>query len=106
MLVRRDRSCLRLKEGGSVFGVFPDGIYVEDEIELCAGDRLLLFTDGLTEAENSLGEQFGEERLLALLTRERKSSAADLRDRVNSSVADFCSGDFQDDATCIVVAVH
>ena len=49
LLVRGDGSLLRLEGGGAVLGPFPNWNYKHDEIELKAGDRLLLFTDGVTE---------------------------------------------------------
>ena len=49
-------------------GVFPDQHYFGGEIQLSSGDTLVFFTDGVTEARNASGEEFGEERLQELLT--------------------------------------
>jgi sigma-B regulation protein RsbU (phosphoserine phosphatase) len=80
LLVRGDGECLRLEEGGQVLGAFTDSHYRQSEIQLLAGDRLVLFTDGLTEASNTNGEEFGEERLRDLVVAQRQLSAAELRE--------------------------
>jgi len=106
LLVRRDGRCLRLKEGGAVFGVFAQTDYEEREIELQSGDRLLLFTDGLTEARNAADEEFGEERLVTLMTTKRRLGAAELQRQVMAAVTEFSGGEFHDDATLMVIAVE
>src|SRR5215510_13119482 len=68
LLRRKNGNCMRLECGGSVLGVFAEPEFSEGEVKLESGDRLLLFTDGLTEAMNDQGELFGEERLLELLS--------------------------------------
>jgi sigma-B regulation protein RsbU (phosphoserine phosphatase) len=105
MLIR-DGACLRLKEGGPVLGIFPNRPYVEGNIELQHGDCLVLFTDGVTEARNSTGREFGEDRLQKLLTGSSKLRAADLRDRIMEAVNEFTEGEVYDDATLMVVRVE
>ena len=73
------------------------------EIQLCEGDKLLLFTDGVTEARDVSGEEFGEHRLQQCLRSYRGSNAAELRTRILNEVAEFCADDFEDDATLMVV---
>jgi sigma-B regulation protein RsbU (phosphoserine phosphatase) len=105
MLARQGGECLRLTEGGAVLGIFPEWQYEQGEIALRAGDRLLLFTDGVTEARNSAGEEFGEERLLEVLIRHRRLDASHLQKRIMDTVTEFCDGHFHDDATLMVIAV-
>jgi FixJ family two-component response regulator len=105
MLVRGDGSVIRLEEGGSVLGPFPEWSFTQGEVELRAGDRVLLFTDGITELRDSQGEEFSEERLISLLIENRELDAVRLQAMVMTSVAEFSGGDFQDDATLIVLAV-
>jgi len=105
LLVRRDGRTARLSEGGIVLGLFPDNHYEEGEVKLRAGDRLLCFTDGITEATNDAGELFGEERLLQLLVEHRRRSAPELREKILKAVADFSGGIFQDDVALVVMAV-
>jgi sigma-B regulation protein RsbU (phosphoserine phosphatase) len=106
VLVHASGECLQLDAGGSVLGGFPDSRYVQGEIELRPGDRLLLFTDGLSEAVNKDGEQFGEQRLLRLMRDNRDRSAEELKIILFSEVGEFCGHRFQDDAALMVVAVE
>ena len=105
LLARQDGSCLRLGEGGVPLGLFPDYNYERGEVQLTAGDRLVLFTDGMTEVSSPDGEEFGEERLATVLLENRHLNAGDLQARILAEVAKFSGGQFEDDATLVVVAV-
>jgi sigma-B regulation protein RsbU (phosphoserine phosphatase) len=100
----RDGSCQRLTEGGPVLGIFPGRRYVQSEISLQTGDCLVLFTDGVTDARNTAGQEFGEDRLRELLIASRLS-AAELRDRIMTTVDEFTDGEAYDDATLMIVKV-
>ena len=104
MLVRADGTHERLGSGGPVLGVLSEAEYEQASIPLNAGDRIILFTDGLTEARNADGEEFGEERLLAAALADRGCSAPALQARLADAVASFTAGRLQDDATLIVLA--
>jgi sigma-B regulation protein RsbU (phosphoserine phosphatase) len=104
MLVRADGSVERLGEGGPVLGVLPDAEYDQAQVALAPGDRIVLFTDGLTEARNAADEEFGEPRLLEAIVRHRACSAPALQARLADAVATFTGGRLQDDATLIVAA--
>lgn len=104
MLIR-DGDCARMKEGGPVLGVFPEHRYMEEEIQLRTGDCLALFTDGVTEARNASGDEFGEDRLQELLMVGQKLHAAELRDRIMAAVSEFSDGHVQDDATLMIITV-
>jgi phosphoserine phosphatase RsbU/P len=106
MLVRSNGRHARLDCGGVVLGVLPDWVYQQARVELAPGDRLLLFSDGVSEAENRAGEQLGEKRLLEVLTANRTLDATRLRKKIMSAVMDFTGGRLQDDATLVVVAVE
>jgi len=69
-----------------------------------AGDRIVLFTDGLTEARNAADEEFGEDRLVRAAVDHRACSAPALLARLADQVARFAGGRMQDDATLIVLA--
>jgi phosphoserine phosphatase RsbU/P len=64
---------------------------------------LALFTDGITEAVDSNGEEFGEERLIAILRENGAAPAPALLDVIMQSVTQFCREDFTDDATLLIV---
>jgi phosphoserine phosphatase RsbU/P len=104
-LMHRDGSHERLSEGGGVLGVFPDQEYELGTVQLASGDRVILYTDGVTEANSLEGEEFGEQRLLRLLEQDRAATAAELRDKILGEVAEFSGGHWHDDATLLVVAV-
>lgn len=106
MLVRANGELLRLEQGGALLGVFPDWVYQQGEALLAPGDRLVLFSDGITEAEDSNGEQFGEEQLLGIIEANRSLDATSLRKKIISAVAAFSNGALQDDATVLVIAIE
>lgn len=105
LLVRADGECVRLDAGGSVLGAFLNLSFTQQEIELRAGDRLVLFTDGLTEAIDASGEQFGEQRLTELLHDQRNQCVEDLNQTLFSAAAEFCANKFRDDAALMVVGI-
>jgi len=106
ILVRADGTVERLATGGPVLGVFPDGSYEQGQVAIQSGDRLVLYTDGITDARPSetVDDDFGEERLIDLVVAERTCSAPALQSRLAEAVAAFSGGHFQDDATLIVMA--
>lgn len=106
ILVRADGSVERLATGGPVLGVFPDGTYQQGQVAIHGGDRLVLYTDGITDARPSdtTDDDFGEDRLLDLVVTNRSCSAPALQSRLAEAVASFSNGHFQDDATLIVMA--
>jgi phosphoserine phosphatase RsbU/P len=105
LLMRRDGASAWLHEGGAVLGVFSEGAFQQGELQLAAGDRVVLYTDGLTEAVNAQGEEFGEDRLQRLVAELRHQSADELQKRLMREVGEFCGDEFRDDATLLVLAV-
>jgi sigma-B regulation protein RsbU (phosphoserine phosphatase) len=104
-VVRPDGSHQRLPEGGVVLGVFASRNYEMGSAQLSPGDKVILFTDGVTEACNAAGEEFSEARLLRLLEDHRTLSADQLQAKILAVVAEFSGGRWQDDATLLVLAV-
>jgi sigma-B regulation protein RsbU (phosphoserine phosphatase) len=98
---------LRLEEGGTVLGLFPDFAYQETQVPLAPGDIVVAFTDGISEAMNRADEEFDEERLLdAILTCDTRS-AADMITSILARVDAFTAGAPQhDDMTLVVVRVQ
>jgi serine phosphatase RsbU (regulator of sigma subunit) len=86
----------------------PVGLSSEETCELASadlspGDMVLLYTDGVTEAGNQFGEEFGLQRLSEVLRRGSLLSAEDLVNDVYNTAADFCDDEFNDDVTIVVV---
>jgi len=98
-------SIRELPAGGAVLGVFPAWKYEDVSVELGSGDRLLLFTDGITEACGRDGEEFGEENIAGFAQAHHARSASELNRALLARVTEFAEGCFQDDATLVVVAV-
>lgn len=103
LVLRRDGSLEKLEPADAVLGPFRSWNYTDARIEFNSGDRLLLFTDGLTELRNASADEFGEERLIELLVANKHLEAEALRDRIVETVANFGGGEFQDDATMLVL---
>jgi phosphoserine phosphatase RsbU/P len=113
ILVRVDGSVERLSTGGPVLGVFADASYDQRQISIASGDRLILFTDGITEVrpagidpQDPRHVEFGEDALIALANDHRSCSAPALQARLTAAVSAFAGGTFQDDATLIVLAME
>jgi len=84
-------------------GLAPEEICELASEDLAVGDVLVFYTDGVTEAENQLGEEFGMERLSATVNSGSLLSAEDLMTSIYNAAADFCGDDFNDDVTILVV---
>jgi len=95
-LTRLDSSCPPI-------GLSAEEICEQVAEDLMAGDVLVFYTDGVTEAENRHGEEFGMERLSATVLRGSSLSAEDLMTNIYNAAADFCGDDFNDDMTILVV---
>jgi phosphoserine phosphatase RsbU/P len=93
----------RLAVGGLPLGIMRDARYEAGEVTLQRGDRLVIFTDGVVEAENEASREFGEERLLTELQFGRSTSAADALKRLMTSIDTFVGHAPQhDDITCLI----
>ena len=105
VLTREDGVQVRLEQGGLIVGAFEECVYDQGEIDLRPGDRLVMFTDGLSEAVDGNGEEFGEKRLAEAARCNRQLLAEALHRCLLDRVTDFCGGEFGDDATILVIAV-
>ena len=105
LLVRKSGAIEELETGGLILGVFPMAEYDQGIVDLATGDLLVLFTDGVTEAESRHG-LYSDERLQELLLRERGRSAKDIAQAILADVDLFSHGRHQtDDVTVVVVKV-
>ncbi|MEO8380823.1 MAG: SpoIIE family protein phosphatase [Acidobacteriota bacterium] len=106
VLARADGTLVRLFEGGPAFSrLFRSDAYEERELALEAGDRLVLFTDGVSEACDSSGELFGEERIEMLVGEAHEQDASSLQRSVVEAATAFSGGELEDDLTLVVVRV-
>lgn len=98
--------CSELSCGGLFVGMFELGSYEQEVVPLQPGDVLIAFTDGLSEALNVAGEEFGEARIQATLAATAQLSAAEIRAEVVRRAQAWCAGAPQhDDLTFIVLKV-
>ncbi len=105
ILLHADGSHERLQSGGGVLGVFPRQKFASGEAQLATGDRLLLYTDGVTEVCGAGDEEFGEVRLLRVLQENRLDAASLLQEKILAVAGEFSRGHWHDDATLLVLAV-
>ena len=104
VLLRANGSMERPDRGGLVLGAFVTARYEEEAIALETGDTLVLFSDGVTDAENPAGDQYGEERLLEALAGSERRTADEILDRVLASVRAFAAEQPPaDDVTVLVI---
>ena len=100
--------CRSLEQGGIPLGIQPGFLYGHTEASLKPGDSLLLYTDGITDARNRLGEDFGEERLVELVGRlPDRLSADEIVKSVADEVSRFTDGaDSMDDITLLALKAY
>lgn len=97
----------RLTAGGLIAGAFEDCKYDQETFQMQSNDLLFLYTDGLTEAMNPEGEEFGELRVEEMLTTFAHLPAQEIRNQIVSRVKDWCSGaGLYDDLTFVVLKVN
>lgn len=105
ILLKRAGNVQRLSATAGVLGAFPDWQCTVEEVAMDVGDSLVLFTDGVTEAANLDGEEFGEERLIAALCEHRREPSAQALEAVTRAVQEYGGKDQADDLTMIVARV-
>lgn len=104
ILRRRSGAVERLEAGGVPLGILEDATYPAVGAAFTPGDLLLIFTDGLVEAVNHAGEEYGEERVLRLLATADGEDAAGVLRRLMADLDGFVDGAHQhDDITCLVL---
>jgi phosphoserine phosphatase RsbU/P len=101
MLLLRDGNVLELSENGLMLAAFSFATYATIEHPLQSGDRLVLYTDGILEAANATGEEFGSDRLAALLQKGAPLSPDEAADQIISSLK-LWSKSQNDDLTVLI----
>jgi sigma-B regulation protein RsbU (phosphoserine phosphatase) len=97
----------RIESNGLLFGVLPDLDYPVRKMALNAGDRFLLYTDGVVEPENAAGEAFGAEELERVIRKNEGRTPEELSKRLLAEVRHWqpATASQQDDITLIVIDV-
>ncbi len=104
LLLRRSGRIESLMPTGMPVGMFETAEYEVQQSRLEAGDKLVIYTDGITDARRPDGEFFEEERLRAIVSRMSRATGNDLRSAILREVADFTAGaEPADDVTLVVV---
>jgi sigma-B regulation protein RsbU (phosphoserine phosphatase) len=102
----RDDELEQIESNGLLFGVKPEFADCPvSTMQIVPGDRLLLYTDGVSEPENADGDSFGDKRLEQVVRNSRTHSASELSDRLLAELRMWQSGSSpqQDDITLIVI---
>lgn len=103
LLLRANGDTEWLEEGGCVLGILPMAKYEEARRRLDLGDVLVVFSDGVTDAMNPQGDEFGEVRLATVVHEHRTLSSAEMMQAVNRAIADWAAGSpLPDDLTLLV----
>ncbi len=103
LLLRGDGSVDELEGTGIPLGVMDDSEWGENQTSIAPGERLLMYSDGLLEARNENGEDYGMERLTASLRATQKLPLEKALERVESDVRRFCQGRLSDDLAILVM---
>ena len=97
---------VELREGGLVLGLFPDASYPTVQIAFDPGDRLVLYTDGVTEARDASGAWFGDGELRAFVAAQRDGSPGQFLDALTAHLRRWANrdgGPFDDDLTIVAI---
>jgi phosphoserine phosphatase RsbU/P len=102
-----DLQVRRLEEGGPVLGLLPSAKYEQGSVSVEPGDLLVMYSDGVLEAQGSDQEEFGEARVLEIIRQNWNQSPDEIRDAILRSVASFLGGQQpHDDQTLLVVRLE
>jgi serine phosphatase RsbU (regulator of sigma subunit) len=103
LIVHSGGTMEQLAAGGLPLGIMADADFREGKTKLQPGDVLVIYSDGVSEAVNPAGEEFGPTRLYEVVARNLDASAAGIRDRIESSLTKFCQGTpAADDITLVI----
>ena len=103
VLLRPDGTS-RLETGGMILGMFDFASYEQETLTLSPGDTLVVFSDGISEAQNPEGDEYGDQRLIECLEANRAASPAEMREALIASARVFARGaDQSDDMTVLII---
>jgi sigma-B regulation protein RsbU (phosphoserine phosphatase) len=105
LVIRRDGSITWLESGGVPLGIFPNSTYEQGAVQLDSGDIVIAYTDGMIEAVNPSGEEWGVGRLRRAAVESKAQRADEIVDAIFTSLDELSRGRQTDDATVVVVRV-
>lgn len=106
VLVRAGGEIEVLESTGPALGVLPEYDHKTETVGVGPGDCILLYTDGITDATDTNGKHYGEQRLRNLMIRNRHLAPCEIIDLIKDDLAEFCGADsLQDDRTLMVLKV-
>jgi sigma-B regulation protein RsbU (phosphoserine phosphatase) len=104
MIARADGKIEELASGGFPLGILPMAEYEVGKTHLQPGEALVVYSDGVSEANNLAGDEFGTDRLTDVIGKNLKRSASGLRDKVESALSEFTqTAPANDDITLVIV---
>jgi len=103
LFIKANGEIVRLEKGGIVLGYISDWEYVQDEIDWLPGDLLVAYTDGISETMSASEEEFGEDRLLEIILKNRKQSVYKIKNCIISALKEFSGTDSPDDDMTLVI---
>ncbi|GIU81868.1 MAG: sigma factor sigB regulation protein rsbU [Pyrinomonadaceae bacterium] len=102
ILIRKNGEAEKLKANSLPLGLFENQKYETLTSHLGIGDILVIYSDGISEATNQAGDEFGSERLIKVVQENHHLSAAEIRDKIDSALSAF-TDNFKDDITLVIV---
>ena len=105
LLKKGSSDIIPLNTEGFFVGIFKDTVFEEKKVTLGKGDRILFYTDGVSESKNPSGKQFGKERLTKIFKNNSKLDISHLMDFIKKSVDEFTGKKYSDDITLAVIEI-
>jgi sigma-B regulation protein RsbU (phosphoserine phosphatase) len=103
VIVRADGSCETLDTGGMVVGLLPDARYESGSVDLAPGDLLVACTDGITEAMDAEGNEYGKQRLAESVAKCREQDTREILRRILEEVDVHSRGGIHEDDRILLV---
>ena len=100
ILLKKDGNVQKMESSNAVIGVMPDLTFNAEEIKFDDGDKISLFTDGITETRNCENELYGEERLLNIIRKYPDNTAEKIEQDLNDFRKDY---PIKDDLTFVLL---
>ena len=100
--INREKKCCRLESSGVILGCFQESVYEEENMAVNPGDLVVIYSDGITEAMDKRGEEFGEKRLEELLCNNIILSPREIIDQIIKEVKNFTGNQPQSDDMTLV----